>query len=91
VVRKSFNIPADNGEAIMCFGDLVQMLKHEGFTNVTRDRLYHAIASGKVRRPQVDGSHRFVFSDSSVNELRAYLRNVPRGGPRRRKPLAAAA
>jgi hypothetical protein len=56
----------------MCFSDLVERLRQAGIS-VSESRIRWAIKSGRVARPRLDGSLRFVFAESNVNELIRYF------------------
>ena len=57
----------------MCFRDLLNELGRRGI-EVTESRVRSAIRLGKVTRPPMDGSYRFVFSNKHVAELVKYLK-----------------
>lgn len=60
----------------MCFRDVLDALRAGGMA-VSSSQLRWAINSGKIDRPRLDGSLRFLFSDQQVAELRAYFMNRP--------------
>jgi hypothetical protein len=53
----------------MCFRDLIQALNAEGIA-LTESQVRWALRTGKIDRPQMDGSLRFVFSQDHVEQLR---------------------
>jgi len=57
----------------MCFRDLLDELQRRD-VRLTESQIRWAIRTGKVARPLVDGSLRFKFSDSNVDELADYFR-----------------
>jgi hypothetical protein len=57
----------------MCFRDVMTLLLDKGLT-VTEQQIRWAISSGKVARPPLDGSLRFVFGEEQVGQLVAYFR-----------------
>ena len=57
----------------MCLRDLLKRLRDEGLC-VTEAQIRWAINSGKVQRPPLDGSLRFVFAEQHVAELRTWFR-----------------
>jgi len=67
-------------------GDTVATLRSEGCENAIAHRIRHAIESGAVERPELDGGQRFRFRTRNLNQLRVYLRNVPKQGRRPRRP-----
>ncbi len=52
----------------MCFADLLCEIRSRGIA-VTEPQIRWAIKSGKVSKPIIDGSLRFVFNDDNVGEL----------------------
>lgn len=62
----------------MCLRDLLRKLRTEGL-DVTESQVRWAISSGRVKRPPLDGSLRFVFGEEHLAELRAWFarREVP--------------
>ena len=56
----------------MCLADVMKKFREYGLS-VTPARLYYAIGSGKVSKPEVNGSLSYEFSDANVAELRAYF------------------
>jgi hypothetical protein len=56
----------------MCFADLVARLRSAG-VSATEAQIRWAIKAGHVARPHLDGSLRFVFSESNVAELVHYF------------------
>ena len=56
------------GDVEMCYGDLVNELRRHGF-RVTESQIRYAISSGKVTRPEMDGSFRFKYSTENVAEI----------------------
>ena len=53
----------------MVFSELLEALHNDGL-NVTEAQVRWAIRSGKLPRPPLDGSLRFVFSHDHVEQLR---------------------
>lgn len=53
----------------MCFRDFVRALAAEG-VRVTDTQVRWAIASGKIPRPPMDGSLRYVFSTEHVQKAK---------------------
>lgn len=53
----------------MCFRDLIQALNTEGI-DLSESQVRWALRTGKIDRPQMDGSLRFVFSQDHVEQLR---------------------
>lgn len=53
----------------MCFRDLHDELRREGI-NVTQSQIRWAINAGKIDRPSLDGSLRFVFGPDHLEQLR---------------------
>jgi hypothetical protein len=58
----------------LCLSELLIELRARGLTRVTVARIHYAIASGRVGRPALDGSHRFRFSSQLVDALEQALR-----------------
>ena len=58
----------------MCFGDLVHELRRHGIS-VTESQIRWAIKTGKVSRPDLDGSLRFKFSEENVSEIVRYFQS----------------
>ena len=56
----------------MCLKDLLKRLQRDGL-DVTEAQIRWAINSGKVTRPPLDGSLRFVFGERHVAELRMWF------------------
>ena len=54
----------------MCLKDLLERLRREGIA-VTESQIRWAIASGKIGRPSLDGSLRYVFDGSHVEQIAA--------------------
>jgi hypothetical protein len=63
----------------MVTGDILRRLRSEG-RSITRTRLYAWIEVGRVEEPPRDGSHRYVFSDHHLDQIRQHLDNPPRPG-----------
>ena len=64
----------------MCFRDLIQALNDEDIA-LTESQVRWALRTGKIDRPQMDGSLRFVFSQDHVEQLRKlshWRRTAPR-------------
>jgi hypothetical protein len=53
----------------MCFRDLIAALQNAGVA-VNDSQVRWAITSGKIDRPPLDGSLRFVFSPEHVEQLK---------------------
>lgn len=53
----------------MCFKDLMAALHNSGVA-VTESQVRWAITSGKIDRPPLDGSLRYVFSAGHVAQLK---------------------
>ena len=53
----------------MCLKDLLKALHRDGIA-VTEPQIRYAIISGKVDRPPLDGSLRFVFNEAHIAQLR---------------------
>ena len=53
----------------MCFRDLIQALNAEGIA-LTESQVRWALRTGRIQRPEMDGSLRFVFSQDHVEQLR---------------------
>jgi len=53
----------------MVWKDLLTALRSEGF-NVSESQVRWAIASGKINRPSLDGSLRFVFTQEHLQQLK---------------------
>jgi hypothetical protein len=58
----------------MCFRDLIQALNAEGIA-LTESQVRWALRTGKIDRPERDGSLRFVFSQDHVEQLRKLSRS----------------
>ena len=56
----------------MVFSDVLQTLQDKGL-NVSTNQLRWPITTHKVKRPRVDGSLRFDFSQENVAEIVAYF------------------
>lgn len=56
----------------MVFSDVLKMLQDKGLP-VSRAQLRWVITTQKVKRPRVDGSLRFDFSQENVDELISYF------------------
>lgn len=56
----------------VCFSELLRDLRQHGI-DVSEARIRFAIKTGKVSRPRVDGSLRFVFSDENVAEIATHF------------------
>ena len=65
----------------MCFRDLIQALNDEGIA-LTESQIRWALRTGKIDRPELDSSLRFVFSQDHVEQLRKLSRS--RTAPARR-------
>jgi hypothetical protein len=64
----------------MCFRDLIQALNAEGIT-LTESQVRWALRTGKIDRPELDSSLRFVFRQDHVEQLRKlshWRRTAPR-------------
>ncbi len=57
----------------MCMKDLVVALHAAGIV-VSETQVRWAINSGKVKRPSLDGSLRFVFSREHLADLKSYFK-----------------
>lgn len=53
----------------MCLKDLITALHREGVT-ISDSQIRWAIASGKVSRPPLNGSLRFIFGQDRLKQLR---------------------
>ena len=53
----------------MCFAELLQMLRFEGL-DITEAKIRAALRGGRLSRPPLDRSNRFVFDISHVKQLR---------------------
>ena len=53
----------------MCFRDLIHALNDEGIA-LTESQVRWALRTGRIQRPEMDGSLRFVFSQDHVEQLR---------------------
>lgn len=60
--------------------DAVNQLQREGYANASETRIWHAIRTGHITRPQMDGSGRYRFGRHELQQIRTYLANVPRRG-----------
>ena len=58
----------------MCFADLLQTLQAEGLT-VNEYRIRTALRSGRLSRPRLDRSNRFVFEAQHLKQLRKLFSN----------------
>ena len=56
----------------MCLRDLMIALREQGLA-VTATMVRWAITTGRVSRPPLDGSLRFDFSATHLEELKAYF------------------
>lgn len=54
----------------MCFAELIAELRRAGVTP-SESQIRWAIKTGKVSRPLLDASHRFVFEEEHVAEIAA--------------------
>jgi len=59
--------------------ELVKQLKTEGFKNAVPHIIRHGIARGSIDRPAIHGGN-MIYAAKHVNQVRTYLRNVPRPG-----------
>lgn len=62
----------------MCLKDLLAELQREGLT-VSESQVRWAVVSGKITRPPLDGSLRFVFGEQHLDELRRIFGGKTRG------------
>ena len=62
-------IPLHFLESVMCLRDVLATLRTEGLS-ITEPQIRWAITSGKINRPLLDGSLRFVFDDQHLEQLR---------------------
>ena len=53
----------------MCLKDLISALHGENL-GISESQIRWAITSGKIARPSLDGSLRFVFDDQHLEQLR---------------------
>ena len=53
----------------MCLRDLLEKLRSSG-VRVSESQVRWAVSSGKIHRPRLDGSLRFVFEEKHVKQLR---------------------
>ena len=60
----------------MCFGEAL-CVRDDNLT-VSIMQLRWAIDSGKVARPAMDGTHKFVFGEADVDALRHYFQGRQR-------------
>jgi len=58
-----------NGDQKMCFRDFIRRLADEGI-RVSDTQVRWAIATGKLPRPPLDGSLRYVFADEHLKIAR---------------------
>jgi hypothetical protein len=56
----------------MCWKDLLRRLARD-CPDVSVSQIRWAIVTGKVRRPPLDGSLRFVFSEEDVTGIKDYF------------------
>lgn len=62
----------------MCLAELIAELRRAG-VKASESQIRWAIKTGKISRPQLDGSHRFVFRAENVAEIATQFANR-RGG-----------
>ena len=70
----------------MTLADVLAVLRDEGFTNAVPGRIHYAITNGKISRPHVSHAHRYVFTEANIEELKAYLSDVPKPGRKAKEP-----
>ncbi len=70
-------------------GEVVRLLRSQGQANATVDRLNHAIRTGYIKRPEQGPCNLFFWTESHIEEARAYLRAVPPRGRRVRQEAAS--
>jgi len=58
----------------MCFADLLQTLQAEGL-GINENKIRAALRSGRLSRPRLDRSHRFVFERHHLKQLRNLFSN----------------
>jgi hypothetical protein len=66
----------------MCFAEVLQTLRSEGF-DVNEAKIRVALRSGRLSRPELDGSHRFVFNARHLQQLRKLFAAAAGDGTRR--------
>jgi len=71
--------------ATVGLGDAIELLQSEGFDNANGPRIHHAITAGHIKRPGMDRSLCYRFSQKDLRAIRAYLSDVPSPG---RRPVA---
>lgn len=57
----------------MCLTDLLARLSNRG-VEITEPQVRWAIKTGRISRPQLDGSLRFDFGDEHVSQLESLIR-----------------
>ena len=58
----------------MCFADLLQTLQAEGL-GINEYKIRAALRSGRLARPRLDRSNRFVFEAHHLRQLRRLFSN----------------
>lgn len=53
----------------MCFADLLQTLRAEGL-DINESKIRASLRSGRLARPRLDASNRFVFETHHLKQLR---------------------
>lgn len=64
----------------MCLAELIAELRRAGVT-ASESQIRWAIKTGKVSRPPLDASHRFVFEEEHVAEIATQFAAVPEVTP----------
>jgi len=64
--------------------ELVEKLKVEGFTNAQPHIIRYGITRGSIDKPATRGGN-FIYLGKHLNQVRSYLKNVPRPGRKSEK------
>jgi len=69
----------------MCFAELLETLQTEGL-NVNESKIRAALRSGRLTRPRLDRSNRFIFEAQHLKQLRKLF--ADRGNPAKQGALS---
>lgn len=70
-------------------GEIIATLRAKGLP-ATPGKARHAISTGKIPSPPMDGAGNLAWSEEHVAAFRSYLQDPPKPGKRRRPRLASA-
>ena len=57
--------------------DVISQLRASGIVNANAPRVHYLIQMGRLPKPQLDSSNRFIFTQAHIDRLRELLAEMP--------------